>query len=287
MPEKIKKPQKEQQVEQGLGGAGRKEMNEAFFAKKGDENRSRREDLPPSQGGKYGGFGSEPTPPPPGKSGGENEAMPGVDDFQKDPVAALTKGFGWFTTTVGKGAKSGYDGWIQPNVQKVGPLPPLPQQFHLFQRDETVIGELTTGRNPYTNVVQLAAADLPTQARLTAAQVAQNIQTGSKNAAESFNRFVEDSGSGTNSTTRKTAAVEPEHRDFWDTFGSPVDDDEKPVKSNLSSMGAVRSSSPATTQGKGRGSPAPGMGKGNGSAIGTAAMRKGGKEREEDRWDDF
>lgn len=43
-----------------------------------------------------------------------------MDEFQKDPVAALTKGFGWFTTTVGKGAKTVNDGWIQPNVQKVG-----------------------------------------------------------------------------------------------------------------------------------------------------------------------
>ena len=49
--------------------------------------------------------------------------MPGVDDFQKDPVAALTKGFGWFTSTVGKQAKTVNDGWVKPTAQKVCPMP--------------------------------------------------------------------------------------------------------------------------------------------------------------------
>ena len=35
-----------------------KAQNEAFFARKGNENASRPENLPPSQGGKYGGFGN-------------------------------------------------------------------------------------------------------------------------------------------------------------------------------------------------------------------------------------
>jgi len=37
-----------------------KEKNEAFFAKMGRENAQRSEDIPPSQGGKYIGFGSKP-----------------------------------------------------------------------------------------------------------------------------------------------------------------------------------------------------------------------------------
>lgn len=51
---------------------------------------------------------------------GTNEAkLPGFDDLQRDPVAALTKGFGWFTSTVGKTAKNVNDGFIQPTAQKV------------------------------------------------------------------------------------------------------------------------------------------------------------------------
>lgn len=102
-----------------------KERNEDFFARMGGENASRPADLPPSQGGKYAGFGSEPAVTDglgssnSTTSGAAGEVLPGVNEFQKDPVAALTKGFGWFTATVGKGAKTVNDGWIQPTAQKV------------------------------------------------------------------------------------------------------------------------------------------------------------------------
>ncbi|KAL8686118.1 MAG: hypothetical protein Q9218_007337 [Villophora microphyllina] len=225
-----------------------KEMNEDFFARKGNENERRRADLPPSQGGKYAGFGSAP---PVSASGGDgvDKGIPGVDEFQKDPVAALTKGFGWFTTTVSQKAKTVNEGWVKPGVQK------------------------------------LAEADLTTQARQTAAQVAQNIQTGSKNAAEQFNRFVEDSSSSgpsslshsrQNAGSSRSTKVEPEHKDFWDSFGSPAAEDHgtAPARGVIGEM-----------SGSGRNSPAPGKA----NAIGTAAMRKGPKEREkeEDKWEDF
>lgn len=107
-----------------------KERNEDFFARKGSENATRSADLPPSQGGKYAGFGSEPVPASAdsGTAGEAGVILPGVDEFQKDPVAAITKGFGWFTATVGKGAKTVNDGWIQPTAQKVEKchFPPAP-----------------------------------------------------------------------------------------------------------------------------------------------------------------
>lgn len=120
-----------------LGGAAggpprsQKEQNEAYFAKKGSENANRPEGLAPSQGGKYGGFGSGPAEPPVGTSSAGGGA-PGIDEFQKDPVAALSKGFGWFTGQVGKSAKSVNDGWIQPTAQKVrlrSTFPPFPSLF--------------------------------------------------------------------------------------------------------------------------------------------------------------
>ena len=102
----------------------RKDQNEAYFARMGRANASRPADLPPSQGGKYGGFGSEPSVNSDFEGTGRESngaGMPGVDEFQKDPVAALSKGLGWFTTTVGKGAKTVNEGWIQPAAQKVHP----------------------------------------------------------------------------------------------------------------------------------------------------------------------
>lgn len=97
----------------------KKEQNEVYFARLGNENANRPADLLPSQGGKYGGFGSEPPAAPIAGRAADGGGIPGVDEFQKDPVAALTKGLGWFTTTVGKGAKTVNDGWIQPTAQKV------------------------------------------------------------------------------------------------------------------------------------------------------------------------
>lgn len=88
--------------------------------------------------------------------------------------------------------------------------------------------------------VQIAEADLATTARLTAAQAAKTIQTGTKGAADRFNSFVEDAGAGpSGGAARSRGTVEPERRDFWDSFG----DAEAEKKSG---------------------------------AIGTAAMRKGG-----------
>lgn len=98
----------------------RKERNESYFARKGAENAGRPDDLLPSQGGKYGGFGSGFAPEGPSRGVG-GQGIPGVDEFQNDPMAAISKGFGWFTSTVGKGAKSMNDGFIQPNMQKVSP----------------------------------------------------------------------------------------------------------------------------------------------------------------------
>ncbi len=98
----------------GIGPKSQREQNEDFFARKGNENANRPDGLAPNQGGKYGGFGSEPAPAP--KAGG---TVAGADEFQQDPVAALTKSFWGFAGAVGKGAKTLNEGYIQPTAQKV------------------------------------------------------------------------------------------------------------------------------------------------------------------------
>lgn len=89
-------------------------VDDKYFASLGQANAGRPDDLPPSQGGKYAGFGSAPPERPQ-----KEAALPGFEDLQKDPVAALSKGFGWFTTTVGKTAKQVNEGWVQPTAAKV------------------------------------------------------------------------------------------------------------------------------------------------------------------------
>ena len=100
----------------GAGGPGKVKVDDKYFARLGADNASRPVDLPPSQGGKYAGFGSSPAPAARDSSGG---ALPGFDDLQRDPVAALSKGFGWFTSTVTKTAKTVNEGYIQPTAKQV------------------------------------------------------------------------------------------------------------------------------------------------------------------------
>lgn len=101
----------------GSGGTGKVKVDDKYFARLGADNASRSEDLPPSQGGKYAGFGNMPAPSTSG-----NSSAPTLDEVQKDPMAALTKGFGWFTSTVSKTAKTVNDGYIQPTAKQVGAL---------------------------------------------------------------------------------------------------------------------------------------------------------------------
>lgn len=114
----------------GMEGFGsdpmsKKERNEAFFAKMGSENATRSESLPPSQGGKFTGFGGGmPTSSSSSSPARRSQfGAAGFEDFQKDPVATLSKGFGWFASAVGKGAKTMNDSYIQPTAKTVIPLP--------------------------------------------------------------------------------------------------------------------------------------------------------------------
>lgn len=107
---------------------GKVRVDDQYFARLGADNASRSADLPPSQGGKYAGFGSSPAP-----SANAQPAMPNFEDMSKDTVAALTKGFGWFTSTVTKTAKTVNDGYIQPTAAKVcasSPLSTFPKCIH-------------------------------------------------------------------------------------------------------------------------------------------------------------
>lgn len=105
------------------GGASsnspRVRVDDAYFARLGADNAARPNDLPPSMGGKYAGFGNMPSPQTPSSLSRKGEALPSYEDLQRDPVGALSKGLGWFTNTVSKTAKSVNDGYIQPTAAKV------------------------------------------------------------------------------------------------------------------------------------------------------------------------
>ncbi|CCC11804.1 unnamed protein product [Sordaria macrospora k-hell] len=172
------------------------QVDDKYFAKLGAANASRPDNLPPSQGGKYQGFGNTVSSEP--KNDGD-ASLPGLDELQKDPVAALSKGFGWFTKTVTQTAKTVNEGYIQPTAK------------------------------------QIAESELAAKARIAAAQAAMSAQTvaqaGAKTASESFNRFVEggpsnSAGGGYRSVPTSgggSSNFDESKRSFWDDFSSVAD----------------------------------------------------------------
>ena len=105
------------------GGAyDQKAANESYFASLGQANASRSADLPPSQGGRYQGFGNTPTPPP----GAQHPSFalssanaPSLADLQENPVAALSKGWSLFSAAVVGASRAVSENVIQPGVEKV------------------------------------------------------------------------------------------------------------------------------------------------------------------------
>lgn len=90
--------------------------NEAFFERMGNANAARSADLPPSQGGRYAGFGStyEPEPIHPTSS----QAVPTFSELQANPLGALSKGWGLFSTAVASSAREINASVVQPGMAR-------------------------------------------------------------------------------------------------------------------------------------------------------------------------
>lgn len=186
--------------------AEQKAQNEAYFSRMGEANASRPDHLPPSQGGKYAGFGSAPPEPQRSQSGG----LPAADEFTKDPVAALTKGFGWFSAAVSKQAKVVNEAYIQPTAKNVSSSRTLVLPLSGLYQEQSA-------NHP---ISQLASTDFAAQARNAALAAGSGIQSGAKGAAESINKFIEGQDEKASAVAGSRKA-EPERKDFWDTFGAP------------------------------------------------------------------
>ncbi|EGV61291.1 hypothetical protein CANTEDRAFT_116940 [Yamadazyma tenuis ATCC 10573] len=94
-----------------------KVKNEAYFAELGNANDSRPDHLPPSQGGKYGGFGNTPAPSSNGNKG--SFANFTLDNLQTDPLGTLTKGWGLFSSTVAKSVTEVHESVIRPGLNQI------------------------------------------------------------------------------------------------------------------------------------------------------------------------
>ncbi|KAG8525693.1 uncharacterized protein KY384_000453 [Bacidia gigantensis] len=106
-------------------------------------------------------------------------------------------------------------------------------------------------------VQKIAEADIATQARQVGANVGKTLQTGTKGAAERFNNFIENEGGEQSGNGGGKRGADPEKKEFWDSFGEERTKPEKQEFWDSFGVGGEEQ-------------------KKEGSAIGTAAMRKGG-----------
>ncbi|KAJ5223525.1 hypothetical protein N7468_008067 [Penicillium chermesinum] len=166
----------------------KKEQNEAYFARMGSENANRSEALPPSQAGSSRALGV---------------------DYHLVLTIVVRRGLG---------ALAGLEAATQRLMisRRILSL--------LLRRDldglRPLLGNmprLSTSRifSPRRSRY-LAESEFAAQARLHAATLGQNLQTGARTATDQFTRFVE----GEESSRGQYSRVEPERKDFWDDFSS-------------------------------------------------------------------
>src|SRR5690606_8454985 len=115
-------------------------------------------------------------------SGGADDLS--IDALTKDPLGTLTKGFGWFASTVTKKAAEVNSTVIAPTAQR------------------------------------LAEADLAKQL----AEAGKKALESGKYSVETVGRFGEPQTAGAGAraggyTAVRQGGVEPERKDFWDSFG--------------------------------------------------------------------
>lgn len=105
----------------GTPDLDQKTANESYFASLGKANENRPLDLPPSQGGRYTGFGNTPTPPTSNHPSYalSSSAAPTLTDLQQNPLGAISKGWSLFSAAVVGASKAVNENVIQPGVERV------------------------------------------------------------------------------------------------------------------------------------------------------------------------
>ncbi|PFH51309.1 hypothetical protein AMATHDRAFT_142961 [Amanita thiersii Skay4041] len=96
-----------------------KSRNEEYFASLGRDNANRPLDLPPSQGGRYTGFGNTPPPSQHPSYRLSSGAAPTLNEFQENPRAAFGKGWSLLSAAVIGASRAVSENVIQPGVEKV------------------------------------------------------------------------------------------------------------------------------------------------------------------------
>lgn len=94
--------------------------NETYFETLGKLNDARPDNLPPSQGGRYKGFGNSSTPQSSRPSFPlSSSAAPSLSELQENPLGAISKGWSLFSAAVAGATKSVSENVIQPGIDKI------------------------------------------------------------------------------------------------------------------------------------------------------------------------
>ncbi|PLW04581.1 hypothetical protein PCANC_28864 [Puccinia coronata f. sp. avenae] len=123
--------------------ANRKAENEAYFSSLGSVNAQRSEDLPPSQGGKYVGFGSS-------ASSNNNLGGGGAGWDESTPsVAVLSKGWGFLSSTLSQATKTLNEAVVKPAQETVSDPELQSQVWSLASRFQSTVLEATKVGSSY------------------------------------------------------------------------------------------------------------------------------------------
>ncbi|CCD26561.1 GTPase-activating protein GCS1 NDAI_0H03880 [Naumovozyma dairenensis CBS 421] len=96
-----------------------REKNEAYFASLGKKNESRPDHLPPSQGGKYQGFGNTPNNNQSSSSSENlNSNTLNLENIQNDPIGTLSRGWSLFSSAITKSFDDVTETVIKPGMEQ-------------------------------------------------------------------------------------------------------------------------------------------------------------------------
>jgi len=98
--------------------ASQKAQNESYFEELGKQNSTRPDHLPPSQGGKYQGFGSAPISSNNNNNNNNNGGTITLEKLQTDPLGTISKGWGMFASALSKTVDDVQQNVIKPHVDQ-------------------------------------------------------------------------------------------------------------------------------------------------------------------------
>ncbi|SCU96412.1 LAME_0F16160g1_1 [Lachancea meyersii CBS 8951] len=159
-----------------------REKNEAYFAELGKKNMLKSDALPPSQGGKYQGFGNTPATPQNQSATGQMATL-SLDNLQKDPLGTFSRGWSMFSSAITKHVEDVNDNMIKPGMQ------------------------------------QMQGKDLSEETRRAAAQFGQKFQETSAFGYEAFSKFTKNLQGQYQQGFNQAPATESQFSKLFDDMG--------------------------------------------------------------------